>query len=189
MRTAALAVLAALAVAAPAAAAPYVVDKSHAAVTFSVSHLGFSNTFGVFREFDAEIDFDPENMAASSVTFTIQAGSVDTFWAARDKHLKSGDFLAVAEHPTITFKSTKVEMVDAETAKLTGDVTLRGVTHTEVFTAKLNKFGPHPFQKTKKVAGFTVTGELDRKKYGMTYGVPAIGQVIPLRIDIEINDK
>ena len=188
MRLAALAAAAILA-AAPLSAAPWSLDKSHAAVTFSVDHLGFSVVQGVFREFDATVDYDPENVAASSVEFTIQAASVDTFWEARDKHIRTKDFLDVEKHPTITFKSTAVEAVSDTEAKVTGEVTMLGVTRTETFDVTLRKLGPAPFNPAMTVAGFVVTGELNRTDYGMGYGAPAIGEVMPLRVDLELNRK
>lgn len=171
----------------PAAAEPYKLDKSHAAVTFTVGHLGFSTTHGFFRSFDADIDFDPDSMETSSVNFTIDAASVDTLWEARDKHVKSKDFLNVEAHPTITFVSKKVVLTSAETATVTGDLTLIGETHEETFDVRLNKIGPSPFNPALQIAGFAVSGEIDRTKYGMGYGAPAIGGVISLQVDLEIS--
>jgi polyisoprenoid-binding protein YceI len=171
----------------PAAAEPYKLDKSHAAVTFQVSHLGFSTTHGFFRNFDADIDFDPDSMETSSVNFTIDAASVDTLWAARDKHVKNKDFLNVEAHPTITFMSKKVVLTSAETATVTGDMTLLGQTHEETFDVVLNKMGPSPFNPALQIAGFAVSGEIDRTKYGMGYGAPAIGGTISLQVDLEMS--
>ncbi|MEM1314232.1 MAG: YceI family protein [Pseudomonadota bacterium] len=174
---------------APAAAEPYVVDKSHAAVTFRVSHLGFADTHGVFREFDAEIEFDPDAIEEASVAFTIDAASVDTFWEARDKHVRSADFLDVENHPQITFVSKEVRLISANEAELVGDVTIRGVTQEETFTVVLNKMGPSPFNAELTIAGFTVTGEIDRTRYGIDYAAPAVGSVMPIRIDLEASPK
>jgi polyisoprenoid-binding protein YceI len=174
-------------VAAPAAAEPYTIDKSHAAVTFTVGHLGFSTTHGFFRSFDATIDFDPDAMETSSVEFVIDSASIDTMWDARNGHLKSADFLDVAAHPTITFKSTSVALTSAETATITGDLTIIGVTHEESFAVRLNKIGPSPFNPALMIAGFNATGAIDRTKYGMGYGAPAIGAIIDLRIDLEMS--
>lgn len=173
--------------AAPLAAKPFTLDKSHAAVTFEVSHLGFSTVQGFFESFDADVDFDPENFAASSVNFTIDAASINTLWEARDEHIKTADFLNVAEYPTITFVSKAIEVTGENTAKVTGDFTMVGQTHEETFDVVLNQYGPSPFNADLMVAGFTVTGEIDRTKYGMGYGAPAIGAVLPLQVDLEIN--
>lgn len=167
--------------------APWTIDKSHTQIMFSVSHLGFSNTNGIFREFDGEIDFDPENIGATSVSFTIQADSVDTFWERRDQHVKNADFLDVENHPTITFVSTDVEQTGDNTARVTGDLTLRGVTNAITFEATLNQLGPNPFRPQVEIAGFTMTGEIDRTAFGVNFGAPAIGAVIPFTVDLEMS--
>ncbi|QIE55402.1 YceI family protein [Pikeienuella piscinae] len=173
--------------AAPLAAAPWTIDKAHTAVAFSVDHLGFSLVNGVFREFDATVDFDPENMETASVSFTIRAASVDTFWEARDKHLRSGDFLDVEAHPEITFTSKQVRLTGPNTAEITGDVTIKGETREETFVATLRRIGPSPFNPDIQIAGLAIEGEIDRTEYGVDFGAPAIGATIPIRIDTEIS--
>ena len=173
--------------AAPVSAEPWKIDKSHATVAFSVDHLGFSLTHGVFREFDAEIDFDPESFETASVSFTIAAASVDTFWEARDEHIRSADFLDVEAHPEITFVSKTVRLTGPDTAEVTGDVTIKGVTREETFAVTMRKLGPSPFNPELTIAGFTVEGELDRTNYGVAYGAPAIGAVMPIRLDLEVS--
>lgn len=169
-------------------AAPYVLDKSHAHVTFEVGHLGFSTVHGQFRKFDANIVFDPENVEATQVNFVIDAASVDTFWEARDKHIRSADFLDVANHPQITFVTTEVRPTGTDTADVVGDLTMRGVTLPATFQAKLNKIGPCPFPNCDKtIAGFTVTGEIDRTKYGVNYAAPAVSAIIPVKIELEMS--
>ncbi|MEO0912636.1 MAG: YceI family protein [Pseudomonadota bacterium] len=168
-------------------AAPWTVDKSHTQITFTVDHLGFSDTNGIFREFDAEVSFDPENIEATEVTFTIDASSIDTFWEARDNHVKNADFLNTSEHPNITFTSTAVEQTGDDTATVTGDLTILGVTQPVTFDAQLNKLGPNPFNPDLQVAGFTLTGEIDRTEFGMGFGAPAIGTVIPVTVNLEMS--
>lgn len=188
MRLASLALAAAMTLsAATVMAQPHVLDRSHAHIEFEVGHLGFSNTHGQFREFDAEISFDPENVEATTVTFVIQAASVDTVWEARDEHIRGADFLDVANHPTITFVSTSVTPTGADTADIAGDLTIRGVTLPVIFQATLNKLAPSPFDETKTIAGFTVTGEIDRTAFGVTYAAPAVSAIIPIVIDLEIS--
>jgi polyisoprenoid-binding protein YceI len=188
MRPALYAVAALALVAAPALAAePWKIDKSHAHVTFQADHLGFSMVQGQFREFDAEILFDPENIGATALTFTIQAASVDTAWPERDKHIRSADFLNVEAHPTITFVSTGVEATGENTATVTGDLTMIGETRPVTFAATLNQIGPSPFNPALTIAGFTVTGEIRRADWGMAYGGDAFAAVIPVRVDLEIS--
>ncbi|MEL6678153.1 MAG: YceI family protein [Pseudomonadota bacterium] len=182
-------VLAAALIASPfaAVAANWTLDKSHAHITFSVSHLGFSDTQGAFREFDADITFDPENIDATEVSVIIDAASVDTFWEARDAHIRRADMLNVEAHPTITFVSTSVEQTGDNTAVVTGDMTLLGETREVSFDAVLNNLGPNPFNPDKTVAGFTLTGDIDRTEFGMGFGAPAIGAVIPVEINLEMS--
>ncbi|MEX2518240.1 MAG: YceI family protein [Paracoccaceae bacterium] len=190
MRTAALTAFAlASLVAAPLAAAPWTIDKSHTSVTFSIDHLGFSLVSGQFREFEAQVDFDPENMEAATVTFTIAAASVDTNWDPRDKHIRSADFLDAEAHPEISFVSKSAAMTGPDTAEVTGDVTIKGVTREEVFTATVRQIGPSPFNPDSTIAGFIVEGELDRTDYGVDYGAPAIGATIPIRVNIEMSPQ
>lgn len=170
-----------------ASAAPWTIDPAHTSVDFSVNHLGFSNVQGTFREFSADVDFDPENFAASKVSFVIQADSVDTGWAARDEHLRGSDFLDIENHGEITFQSTSVVETGPTTATVTGDLTIRGKTEPATFDATLNKLGPNPFAPDTQVAGMTLTGEVDRTLYGIDFGAPAIGAVLPVTINLEMS--
>ncbi len=168
-------------------AAPYVLDKSHTAITFQVDHLGFSMTHGFFTDFDADIDFNPDAPEESSVTFTIKTNSVNTLWEARDKHVRNKDFLNVEKFPEIVFKSTSIEMLGSDTAKLTGELTILDQTHEEVFDVTLRKTAPSPFDKSKIISGFSAKGEIDRTKYGVSYAAPAVASMIPVQIDLEIS--
>jgi polyisoprenoid-binding protein YceI len=177
---------AALLAAAPAfAAEPWELDKSHATISFRADHLGFSSTHGVFRAFDADILFDPENIEATEVTVTIDAASIDTFWEARDNHLRSADFLDVDNHPTITFVSTGIEQTGENTAILTGDMTMIGETREVSFNATLNQLAPNPFNGAP-TAGFTLEGEIMRADFGMNFGGDAFAVTVPVTIDVEI---
>ncbi|MCL5778469.1 YceI family protein [Limibaculum sp. FT325] len=189
MKLASFALAAALALGSvlPAAAEPYVMDKSHAAITFEVDHLGFSTVHGQFRAFEAQIDFDPEKVEATRLSFVIDPASIDTGWGPRDDHLKTADFFDVANHPEIVFESTAVTPTGRDTAKVAGTLTIKGVSHPVTFDAKLNKLGPSPFDATKTIAGFTATGQIDRTLFGMSYAAPAVSAVVPVRIDIEMS--
>lgn len=171
----------------PLAAAPWAIDKSHTSVIFQVDHLGFSIVNGFFREFDATVDFDPENMETASVDFTIKADSVDTNWEARDKHIRSEDFLDVEAHPEIKFVSKTVRLTGENTADITGDITIKGETREATFKATLRQIGPSPFNPDLTVAGMIIEGEIDRTEFGVSFGAPAIGTTIPIRIDVEIS--
>lgn len=176
----------ALAAAPALAAEPWTLDRSHSAITFQADHLGYSVVHGRFREFDAEIMFDPEDIEATQVTVTVQADSIDTDWPRRDEHLISQDFLDVEEHPTITFASTGVEQTGENTARLIGELSMLGETREVVWDVVLNKIGPNPINQVE-TAGFTITGEIERALWGMTYGGDAFAVSVPVKIDVEIN--
>lgn len=168
-------------------AAPWVMDKSHAHVTFTVSHLGFSTVHGQFREFDADIDFSPDKVEDSRVNFTIKSASVDTLWDPRDEHLRGPDFFNTEVYPDIRFESTKVEPIDSTHARVEGNLTIIGETQPIVMEAELNNMGPSPFDPSKTIAGFTITGVIDRTAFGMNFAAPAVGAEIPIRVEMEIS--
>ncbi|MDJ0894221.1 MAG: YceI family protein [Alphaproteobacteria bacterium] len=165
---------------------PFVFDKSHANIAFSLSHLGFSTAHGRFGEFDGEARLDLDDPANSQLEVTIETASVDTFFAKRDEHLRSADFFNVTAHPTMTFKSTKVERTGENKARMVGDLTLLGVTKPVALDVTLNAFKENPINN-KMTAGFTATGSLKRSEFGMTAYVPAVGDTVALRIDMEMQ--
>lgn len=190
MRHSAL-VLAAAVAAAPLASAfaaePWRIDRSHAHVTFQADHLGFSMVQGQFREFDADILFDPDDIEATEITFTIQAASVDTLWPERDTHIRSSDFLNADDHPEITFVSTEVVQTGENTADVTGDLTIAGQTRPVTFNATLVKIGPSPFNPNLIIAGFVAEGEIVRADWGITFGGDAFAARVPVRVDLEMS--
>lgn len=188
MRHMVVAATLAAALAAPAVAAGWTLDKSHAHITFTADHFGFSTVHGQFRTFDAALAFDPEKLEATDVTFTIDAASIDTLWPARDEHLRGADFLDVDNHPRISFVSKAVTKTSDTTAEITGDLTLRGVTRETTFDVTLNKIGPSPLAPDVMVAGFTVTGAIVRAEHGITFA-SGVFDVIPVRADFEIRQQ
>lgn len=170
----------------PVFAQDWQVDPSHASILFQVEHLGFSNVQGTFRDFDIEVGFDPDDLEATTATVTIDAASVDTLWEARDEHIRNEDFLDVESYPEITFTSTGVEMTGENTADITGDLTLHGETAPVTFAATLNKLDVSPLDDSKRIAGFTMTGEIDRTEFGVDLMAPAIAAIIPVTINVEL---
>ena len=168
------------------AAEEFAFDHSHTHVLFFVDHLGFSTTQGEFMEFDGTLMLDTEAPENSSVTVTIDAASIDTGYADRDEHLRTGDFFNVEEHPELTFTSTDVAVTGENTAEVTGDLTILGVTQPVTLNVTLNAIGPHPFNGAT-VAGFSATTTISRSDFGMDFGVPAIGDEIEIRIESEAS--
>ncbi len=169
-------------------AAPWKIDPDHSHLTFTVDNLGFSLTQGQFRKFTADIDFDPENVETSSVSFVIDTNSVDTNSKGRDKSIRSKNYLNVKNYPEITFESDTVRLVDDNTAEIKGDVTIRGETREATFMAEMVRIAPNPFAKDTQLAGFAVTGVINRVDFGITYGAPAVGVDINVRLDLQIKE-
>jgi len=146
-RNAALAATLLTASAIPAAAATYTLDTkgAHASINFAVKHLGYSWLTGRFDNFSGTFDFDKDAPEKAAVSVEIDTTSVNSNHEARDKHLRSADFLNVDAHPKATFKSTKVEVTGDKTAKITGDFTLNGVTKPVVIDTTYIGGGDDPW--------------------------------------------
>lgn len=182
----ALALVASLLTATPALAAPekYTYDPLHTQIMFSVSHLGYSFSHGKFNKFSGGYTFDAENVEASTVEAVIETASIDLDDQKWNDHMKNADFFNVEKFPTMTFKSTKVEKTGDNTGKLTGDLTLLGVTKPVTLDVTFNKGGVHPYSK-KMVTGFSATGTLKRSDFGMNYGLPGVGDDVNINLQVE----
>jgi polyisoprenoid-binding protein YceI len=170
------------------APAPFKFDRAHTNITFSLSHFGFSTAYGIFKTFEPVIVFDPATPEKTKVEVKIDAASIDTGWPVRDDDMRSKYFFNVAQFPSITFKSTKVERTGEATATLTGDLTLIGVTKPLVLEVKLNKMGPRMMHPEVQVAGFAASGILKRSDFGMTTLLPGLGDEVTLTISAEVNN-
>ncbi len=163
------------------AADTYALDKPHTQITFSVNRGGWTRINGWFEKFDGTINFDEANVANSSVNATIQTSSINTGFARRDKHLRSPDFFNAQEFPTMTFKSTKIEKTGAKTGKMTGNLTLLGVTKPVILNVTFNRKAPHPRNK-KTFAGFTARGKINRADFGMKFILGAVKDPVEIVI-------
>ena len=174
------------AVTAPALAAPeaYVLDSSHSQIVFSYNHLGYSTGYGMFSGFEGEISFDQEDPAASSVSVSFPVRSMLTGWEERFNHFMSADFFDAADDEMVTFTSTAIEVTGENTAMITGDLTLNGVTKSVVLDAVLNQVGDHPMEQ-KPWAGFSATTTLVRSEYGLGEYAPFISDEVEVEISIE----
>jgi len=154
-------------VAVPARAADtYTIDKAHSEAAFQVRHL-VTKVRGQFNDFSGTIKVDSENPASSSVTFEIDAASINTSNADRDKHLRSGDFFDVANHPKITFQSKSVTKTGESSYSVTGDLTMRGVTREITLPVEFLGQATDPWGNTK--GGFETTTTLNRKDFGISW--------------------
>lgn len=169
---------------ASAAALTYKIDPNHTDVVASWSHFGFSNPVAHFGKVDGSITYDPAKPAASKVEVTIPLDGLDSHVPDFDEHLKSADFFDAAKYPTITFKSTKVEAAGAKKLKVTGDLTVHGVTKPAVLDVTINKVGEQPMAK-RAAAGFDATTTLKRSDFGIARYVPNVSDEIKIRITTE----
>jgi polyisoprenoid-binding protein YceI len=167
-----------------ASAEKYVLDSSHSQVIFSWNHLGFSTTTGMFSGFEGEIMFDQEDPAASSVTVSMPVVEMITGWKPREDHFMTEDFFGAAEGDLVTFTSTGIEVTGENTANITGDLTMNGVTKSVVLDTKLNQVGEHPMAG-KPWAGFDTTTTLVRSDFDLGQFAPFVGDEVEVKISIE----
>ena len=173
---------------APAFAATYTLDPGHTQVIFEWNHMGFSNPEGQFGKVEGTLEFDQANPTQSSVNVTVGLGSVNTNVPKLDQHLQTDEFFDVAKFPTATFKSTKVEKGgSANKLKVTGDLTLHGVTKPVVLDVTVNKVGEHPMRKAA-AAGFDAKATIKRSEFGITKYVPMVSDDITVHITSEAID-
>ena len=163
-----LVVCVALALAAPTLAAQYEVDTAHSAVSFKVKHLAISNVKGSFDEFAGTFTFDAAAPAVAAADIVIQAASISTGNAKRDEHLRSADFFDVEKFPTLTFKATGLTMSSATDGVLKGVLNLHGVSREVALAVTFNGEVKDPWGNEK--AGFSASGKLDRRDFGLVYG-------------------
>ena len=183
---------------APAAEAPvdvpagaYTIDPAHTSVLFRVDHLGFSMYTARFKKASADLQFDPANLAASSVTVNVDASSLETDYPNVAEHdfnaqLLSETWLNAAEHPQITFRSARVEVTGPRTMRIHGDLTLRGVTRPMTLDTRFNGgYAGHPMDRNARI-GFSASGTLKRSEFGMSFGIPEPGSTIGVSDDVEV---
>jgi len=165
----------------------YDIDASHSEVVFGWNHFGFSNPTARFDKIEGSVLLDKADLTKSSISVSLPLESLDTRVAKLDEELKSPDFFDAAKYPTITFKSTKVEKAGENGLKITGDLTIHGVTRPVTLDAKVNKIGIFEIPGVIKAqaAGFDATTVIRRSDFGVTKYVPAVSDEIPVRITLD----
>ncbi|MBX9401738.1 YceI family protein [Lysobacter sp. BMK333-48F3] len=170
--------------AAVAAPLTYKIDPNHTDVVAGWSHFGFSHPVAHFGKVDGSITYDPAKPAASSVQVTIPLDGLNSHVPDFDEHLKSADFFDAAKYPTITFKSTKVEAAGEKKLKVTGELTVHGVTKPAVLDVTINKIGEQPMAK-RAAAGFDASTTLKRSDFGLGKYAPNVSDEVSIRITTE----
>jgi polyisoprenoid-binding protein YceI len=191
--TLAATLVAILAVSSPAAVTTWQIDPAHTAAGFSVKHMMISTVRGQFKGVTGTVNWDDQDISKSSVDVTIDANTVDTGEPKRDADLKSANFFDVAHYPTITFKSVKIEKISAAKMKVTGDLTIRGITKPAVLDVE----GPSgaikdPYGNTRVALNATTT--INRMDYGVKWNAKldagvVVGDDVNINIDLEMIKK
>ncbi|MEM9825146.1 MAG: YceI family protein [Planctomycetota bacterium] len=163
-------------------AANYKLDDQHTSVVFAVDHFGLSFCYGMFGRYKGDFTVDMDNPSASKFAFVIDAGSLDTKVEKRDEHLRGPDFFDVKQFPEIKFVSKSVTK-EGKTLKVTGDMTMHGVTKSIVLPLVFIGEGKGPAGKDR--IGFAAKTTLKRSDFGMTTYVPKLGDDVTLMLSFE----
>lgn len=168
------------------------IDVGHSAIHFWVRHMVISKVHGRFARWSGALELDLADPTRSSVDVRIDAASIDTQVADRDAHLRSADFLDVANHPELTFRSTRIEKA-GEGYRVVGNLTLHGVTREVVLDAEFTGTGKDPWGNER--AGFSARTALDRKEYGLAWnaaletGGLLVGEKVEITLEVEAVKK
>lgn len=162
----------------------YVLNKDHSKIQFSISHFVVSSTEGQFTTFDGKLNFEPQAPERGAVTIHVSPGSIDTGIAARDDHLRTADFFDAAKYPVATFESTSLVQLSSKTGKLTGTLSLHGVTRPVTLNVTLLT----PDLNADRL-DFSANTALKRSDYGMTNYLAVIGDEVTLTIDAEFDKE
>ena len=173
----------------PAIAEParYELDPAHTTVAFLVEHAGYAKTLGQFAHASGGYTFDDASGTLSSLRVVVATDSVDTHHEARDRHLRSADFLDTAKHKEMTFAASAARRTGDNTFAVTGELTLLGRTRPLTLEATVNKSEPYPFGDRADVMGVSARATLKRSDFGMTYGVAddLVGDDVEIIIELE----
>lgn len=143
------------------------IDPTHSELTFKVKHLMISNVKGEFKNFNATVESDGEDFGNAKISAVIDAGSINTNNADRDKHLKSADFFDTEKHNQITFESTELNKLDADNYQLKGVLGMKGKEKEVVLDVDFGGFMKDPYGNEK--AGFSINGKINRKDWGLNW--------------------
>jgi polyisoprenoid-binding protein YceI len=167
----------------------WALDATHSEIQFKVKHLMISKVTGQFQKFDATVETEGDDLGTAKVSFTADVNSISTNNEQRDGHLKNSDFFDAENHPQITFVSSKLEKLDDEQYKLYGTLTMRGTSKDIVLDVEFGGMIQDPWGNTR--VGFTVTGKINRKDYGVSFsmvsetGSVLLGEEVSIHAQVE----
>lgn len=165
----------------------WVLDPSHSELGFKVKHLMVTNVSGSFNNFSVTAETISDDFTNATVEFSADTTSITTNSEQRDEHLKSADFFDTANFPAITFKATKFEKISDDEYNLTGDLTIKGVTKSEKLKVEFGGVVKDPWGNTK--AGFTVTGKINRKDFGLSWNAVLETGGVMVSEEVRINSE
>ncbi len=164
----------------------YELDSSHGKITWTVDHFGLSHYRGQFVDVTGRLTIDPKQPERATLQVTVPLDKVGTFHAGLDQHLRNADFFDVPNHPKATFTSTSIERLGERQARVTGNLTLRGVTKPVTFIGTFNAAGVHPVTKRYTI-GFDGEATIRRSEFGITFALPVVGDEVRLDLEAEFQ--
>jgi polyisoprenoid-binding protein YceI len=168
----------------------WAIDPTHSEVQFKVKHLVISTVTGSFKKFSGTVEGDDESFDGARVNFSLEVNSIDTNQADRDGHLKSPDFFAAEQYPTITFTDGTLRKISGNAYKLSGSLSVRGTTKVVEFDAEFGGIMKDPWNNIK--AGFEINGKVNRKEFGLNWnalteaGGMVVGEEVKIHINVEL---
>lgn len=164
----------------------YQLDTSHTSVLFKVGHLNLSTFVGRFNRSDAQLEFDPDNIALAKLTALVDITSIDVNNESLATQLQSARWFDAARYPQALFTTTSVQVIDANSAYFTGELSLRGITRPQVLHVTFNG-GGYSLLSGAYVLGFSASARLQRSQFAMSYMVPAVGDWVDIEIYAEFK--
>ncbi len=168
------------------------IDKSHTGVNFTTTHF-FSDVTGNFKSFEGTINFDPNNLTESNVTFTIPVNSINTGDEKRDKHLQSADFFDAKKFPEMKFISSSFSKKEDGTYMVYGNLTIKDVTKKVGMPFKITGQMEHPMMKGTEILGISLLTKIDRTMFGVGTGswsaTAVVGDEVTIKVNMELNRK
>jgi polyisoprenoid-binding protein YceI len=168
----------------------WVIDPAHSEIHFKVKHLVIATVTGSFDKFEGTLESMSDDFSSASITFTADVNSINTNMPDRDTHLKSADFFDAANYPKVIFKSKEFKKLGESEYKLTGDITMRGVTREVTLDVEFGGTMKDPYGNLK--AGFELAGKLNRKEFGLNWnavteaGGLVVSEEVKLQISVEL---
>ena len=168
----------------------WTIDPTHSEIQFKVKHLVISTVTGHFREFEGTLETEGDDFSTATIHFEANTASVDTNQAQRDEHLRSAEFFDSEKYPKMTFKSNSMKKVDDDTFTVTGDLTIKDVTKSVVLKAEYGGSMTDFYGNYK--AGFEISGNINRKEFGLTWGAVTeaggivVGDDVKLALNVQV---